>query len=73
MGKGIIVNHIADGEYNVTIKIDDSFVQDTIIKLDDAILHYNSIILELQAKKSTAWTMYDSAKTKFNIILIIIY
>lgn len=69
MGKGIIVNHIADGEYNVTIKIDDSFAQDTIIKLDDAILHYNSIILELQAKKSTAWTMYDSAKAKFNIIL----
>lgn len=69
MGKGTIINHIADGQYNVTLDIDDTRAQQTIITLDAAILKYNTIITEAQATKGTAWAMYDSARSKFNVIL----
>lgn len=69
MGKGTIVSHIADGKYNVTLNIDDSRAQDTIIELDAAILQLNTIILDLHGQRSAAWIMYDSAKSKMNIII----
>lgn len=69
MGKGTIVSHIADGQYNVTLNIDDSRAQQTIIDLDAAILNYNTIIIDAQVAKGTAWAMYDSARSKFNAIL----
>lgn len=69
MGKGTIVNHIADGKYNVTLKIDDTRAQQAITDLDTAILQLNTIITELAASRGTAWAMYDSAKAKLNVII----
>lgn len=69
MGKATIVNHISDGKYNITIKIDDSRAQQAIIDLDAAILRYDTIITDLGASRNTAWAMYDSARSKLNIII----
>lgn len=69
MGKGTIVNHIADGQYNVTLNIDDSRAQTTITQLEATILQLNTTITELYAIRNTAWIMYDSAKSKMNIII----
>ncbi|MFW9899897.1 MAG: hypothetical protein ACFFDY_01260 [Candidatus Thorarchaeota archaeon] len=69
MGKGTIVNHIADGQYNIILDIDDSRAQQSIINLDASILQLNTTIIELHASRGTAWAMYDSAKSKMNIII----
>ena len=69
MGKGTILNNLGDGQYDIVLDIDDSRARDTITDLENSILNYNTIIIELQAQKGTAWAMYDSANSKFNVIL----
>ena len=47
MGKGEIISHIADGEYNIRLKIDTSGIDDLIASLKAQIVEITAYIATL--------------------------